>query len=339
MSTKKKADKLSICISAVLSMATVLLIWLMGQPRFQFTAICIAIGALVAFLSEVLLLTVLKGKNPVKRAVKIILLFVMNISVFVCAVIYGIAPAFILQPHSDEASYKALADVSLAEEISFAGTNGLINGWFYNAAGENAPTVLYFYGNYETASTRLLSLTENYENSAFANCNFAVFDYPSYGKSEGRCTDKSILQFSLDVFDELSKKTDEIIVLGYSVGTGQACYVASEREVKSLILYAPYAESADLYNNVIDIFHGPLEKLVAFDISNIGYAKNITEPTLILASFDDEVIPVSSSEKLVPNFGGPCTLIKTHGDHNHFFSSDFIKEKTSVFIKGGNVCE
>lgn len=326
-------------ICAVLSVATVLIIRLMMQPRFQLTVISFAVGGLIAFLSELLLLIILKGRNPVKRAVKIILLLAVNISVFTCTVIYGIAPAIILQPHSDEASYEFLKDAPFAEEISFEGENGLINGWFYNIAGKDAPTVLYFYGNYETASTRLAYLTESYEDSAFRDCNFAVFDYPSYGKSEGRCNDKALLQFSLDVYDKLLTISDEIIVLGYSVGTGPACYLAGQRDVKSLILYAPYATGTDLYNNVLDIFYGPMELLVAFDIKSIDYVRSITEPALIFASGDDEVIPLSSSERLAEAFCGRCTLIKTEGDHNSFLLSDFIKEKTAVFIKGGNVCD
>ncbi len=331
--SRNKKNTLKTFIGAALAAASVLLWWMAGQSRFQGAAFWLIVAIVTAFVIEVIVLSVLKGKNIIKRAFKIFLIVAVNISVFSSAVILGFAPAVILQPHTDEASYETLKGVPCAEEMTFEGTNGKTNGWFYNVAGEDAPVILYFYGNYETASTRLLSLAKNYDISAFADCNFAVFDYPAYGNSEGRCTDESILDFALDVYDELIKRTDNIIVLGYSVGTGPACYLASKREVQALILYAPYADSIDLYNNVIDIFHGPLELLVAFDVDSNEYVKNVTAPTLILASAEDELIPYESSMELIDLFGGMCTFMKAQGiTHNQFLSSAFVKEETAKFI-------
>lgn len=332
--SQNKKDFMKTAIGAALAAAAVLLVWLSRQERFRTAALWIIAAAAVAFVLEMLILMALKGKNVIKRAIKIILIIAVNISVFSSAVILGFAPAVILQPHTDEASYDALKKVSSAEEMTFEGTNGKINGWFYNAAGDLAPVVLYFYGNYETASTALYNLTKEYEQSAFEGCNFAVFDYPAYGKSEGSCTDKSILTFALDVYDELKKKTDNIIVLGYSVGTGPACYLSSKRDVKALMLYAPYADSVDLYNNVIGIFRGPLELLVAFDVDSKEYVKSTKAPTLILASEADELIPYLSSMELVDKFGGPCTFMRTPPiTHNRFFSDDFVRRETVKFIK------
>lgn len=334
MYRKRKTDILKVCISAVLATAFVLLIWMLKNPRFQDISLTLFAFAVIAFFAEILLLTVLKGKNPIKRAIKIILLFIINITVFSSAVIISFAPAVILQPHSDDVSYESLKKANEADEITFEGKNGSINGWFYNVAGESAPTVLYFYGNYETASSGLFNLIENYDVSAFSGCNFAVFDYPAYGKSEGKCTDDSILAFSLDVYDELIKITDNIIVLGYSVGTGPACYLASERDVDSLILYAPYADGTNLYNNVIDIFHGPMKKLVTFNIDTVANAASVRCPVLILASDEDELIPYESSLRLRDKFGGMCTFIKIPEiTHNQFFASSLVKDETAKFIE------
>lgn len=332
MSEKNKTDFLKIAIGAALAAASVLSVWIFEQPGFQSISAVLIIAAAVAFLIEIAVLLLFNGKNIIKRTVKIAVLFAVNISVFTFAVIYSFAPAVILQPHSDEASYEALQSEPFAEEISFEGTNGKINGWFYNRAGDNAPTVLYFYGNYETASTRLLNLVKNYENSAFGGCNFAVFDYPAYGKSEGKCSDDALLSFSLDVYKKISERTENIIVLGYSVGTGPAAYLASQTDVKALILYAPYSNGIDLYNNVIDIFHGPLEKLVAFNIKSEEYALNVTEKTLITASPTDELIPFYSSENLCKSFTD-CELFTVQGiGHNDFFTSGEVREKTVQFI-------
>ncbi len=332
--SRNKKTTLNSVIGAALAAASVILWWLVKQSRFSGVGAALATAAVTAFFIEAILLTALSGKRVLKRAVKIILVIYVNIAFFSIAVILSFAPAVILQPHSDDAAYQQMLELPEAEEITFDGTVGEINGWFYNVAGDDAPVVLYFYGNYETAATRLVNLSANYESSAFVGCNFAVFDYPAYGKSEGRCTEKSILSFAVDVYDEISKRTDNIIVLGYSVGTGPACYLASLRDVRALILYAPYADTVDLYNNVLDVFHGPLELLVSFDIDSKELAKNVKEPTLILASDADELIPSWSSAELRDCFGGGCAFVKTPDiSHNSFLSDPFVKEETVKFIK------
>ena len=334
MSEKKKTDILRLLIFSSLASAAVILVWISENKRFSHIPSGLLIAAGIAFFAEIAILLTIRSKNAVLRGIKIILLFVLNFSLFSAAVVYCFSSALILQPHFDEKADAELRNENIAEEIFFEGENGIISGWFYNAAGKSAPTVLYFYGNYETAATRMNALIKNYKNSAFSGCNFAVFDYPAYGKSEGNCSDEALLRFSLEAFDELQKRTDRIIALGYSVGTGPAVYLASQRDLDALILYAPYSDGNDLYNNIIDIFHGPLERLISFNIKSKEYASSVKEDTLILASEKDELIPYLSSSELADKFGDNCTFIKTPEiGHNDFLGSVFVKEKTARFIK------
>ncbi len=333
MSQKKKIDILKVFSGAALMAASVLLWWLFGEASFRGIAVTLLIGAVTAFVIEAVILLLMKSKKTAVRIVKIIIILIVNVSVFSFSAAYGISEAIVLQPHRDDVSYEELKKKGEAEEMVIKGKNGDIYGWFYNTAGEDAPTVLYFYGNYETASTRLSHLTESYSSSPFDGCNFAVFDYPAYGKSEGICSDKALLDFSLDVYDSLREKTDDIIVLGYSVGTGPAVYLAANRDVSALILYAPYACGYDLYNNVLDIFHGPMRLLVSFNIESVEYAGNISEKTLILASANDRLIPYSSSERLSEAFSDVSFIPVSPIGHNEFLSDENVKSYTKSFIR------
>ena len=331
MSEKKKTDLGKIIIYAAFSAFSVLCLWALRNPRFQSIPGGLVLTGIVAFLSEFLIFKVIRGRKALKKLIRVILLSVVNVAVLACGIAYFFAPCVILQPHRDDASYESLKSVAAAQEITFDGENGKVNGWLYRVS-DSAPVILYFYGNYETASTALRGIHSDYENTVFSGCNVAVFDYPAYGSSEGRCSADALRQFALDAFDEVKKYYDDVIVFGYSVGTGPAAYLASKEDIAALILYAPYNSGADLYNNVIDIFHGPLENLVAFDMDSGKYAENITEKTFIAASSGDRVIPVSSSLALSQHLINVSFFDAGSIGHNDFFRDVNVKAETVKFL-------
>ena len=79
-----------------------------------------------------------------------------------------------------------------------------------------------------------------------------IIDYPGYGLSDGKPSDKTMFDSALKVYDYANQldcvDEDNIVVLGYSIGTGVATQVASQRNVNGLILVAPYDEALSLYN-------------------------------------------------------------------------------------------
>ena len=46
---------------------------------------------------------------------------------------------------------------------------------------------------------------------------------------------------------------DNIIIMVYSIGTGVATYVASQREITGLVLMAPYDDFSSIANGIMNI--------------------------------------------------------------------------------------
>ena len=78
MSEKKKTDILKIVIGAALAAASVLLGWLLKNSRFQNIPPVLITAAIIAFISEVIVLLVMKSKKAVVRTIKILILFIMR---------------------------------------------------------------------------------------------------------------------------------------------------------------------------------------------------------------------------------------------------------------------
>ncbi len=94
----------------------------------------------------------------------------------------------------------------------------MLHGWWFPAKKSPAKaTIIFFHGNAENLTSHFLQLAwisaENY--------NLFIFDYPGFGRSEGKPTPKNCLESGYAAVDWVSKhkaKDDPIIIYGQSVG-------------------------------------------------------------------------------------------------------------------------
>jgi len=127
--------------------------------------------------------------------------------------------------------------------------------------------------------------------------------------------------------------SEQIVVMGFSLGTASAVYLAANRPVAGLILLTPYANGYDLYNNVLPVFHGPLRLIVRNRLLSERYAPLITSPVLIVASENDEIVPFSSSEKLRDCFPGePEFIILKNVGHNEIMPNKKTLDGIRTFL-------
>ena len=123
------------------------------------------------------------------------------------------------------------------------------------------------------------------------------------------------------------------LLMGYSMGTGVANYVASERKIDGLVLMAGYAEGADLFNNYVPLFYGPLKLLVTYKMECVKFAQSIEVKPLLISSDTDDVIPHSSSEKLSQAYQKGCTFVTiSNTEHSYYWSNPTALNSISDYI-------
>jgi len=164
----------------------------------------------------------------------------------------------------------------------------------------------------------------------YTDLNYDVFilDYRGYGKSEGEITGQA--QFYQDIqisYDILKRryKEEDIIVLGYSIGTGLASMLASNNNPKLLILQAPYFSLSDLMRHNFPFIPTFILKYKFNNNENIAKCRM---PIVIFHGDRDEVIYYDSSLKLRNQHSSKIRLITLHGQkHNGMTDNkDYIKE-------------
>lgn len=324
-------------LSGVAMSVIAVIVWFLLSRTVKRVGAAILIAAVVLIVLNTLILLIIKSVRRKWKIFATAVLALLNIVFLFSIMIYVLAPTQLFYPHFDEESYSELKTRSGTEELTVKTESGNISGWMLHNEEDSAPLVLYFCGNGENASTRMLRILDNGLLKTFKGCNIAIFDYPGYGKTDGSPSEKTLKEFGLAVFDALVQRedidSDRIIIFGYSIGTGVADYVAAKRDPAGLILMAPYSDGYDLYNGFANIFHGPLRILVAFRMESIRFAKRVSISPLILASKSDEIVNYSSSVRLSQAFPSGCTL-KTleNASHNDYWGSETVMKDIEEYL-------
>lgn len=196
-----------------------------------------------------------------KQTIKIIVTTTIIILIILIVFMLTIQQYLFFHPWHDQESYKVLSNNNDFKEITIGNEGKKLHGWLYNQH-INAPLIIFFGGKAQNSSNTVLNFLNNNAFQYFNNYSFLMVDYPGYGLSEGKPSDTTMFKAAEKIYDytkTLTVNKNNIIIMGYSIGTGIATYISSKKDINGLILIAPYDEALSLYNANINIFYGPLK--------------------------------------------------------------------------------
>ena len=123
-------------------------------------------------------------------------------------------------------------------------------------------------------------------------------DYPGYGKTTGKRTEKKMYAEALQVQKMAAARfgKDSIILYGKSLGTGIAAYVASQSNNKRLILETPYFSIPALFSSYAPIY--PTSAMSRYKFPVNEFLAEVNYPVTIFHGTDDGVIPYRNSRQL-----------------------------------------
>ncbi len=116
------------------------------------------------------------------------------------------------------------------EEVSLVTADQVkLHGWLVKATPTQtpAPLLIYFGGNAEEVSW-LASTAGQY-----AGWSLLMFNYRGYGRSEGKPGEAELFADALQIYDYAARRADagRVAVMGRSLGSGVAVYLAAQRPV------------------------------------------------------------------------------------------------------------
>ena len=190
--------------------------------------------------------------------------------------------------------------------------------------------VLYFHGNKQNIERYAKFVTD------FTKNGYEVWmeDYPGFGKSTGKRTEKKIYQQALEIQKMAAAQfgKDSIILYGKSFGTGVAAYVASQTNCKRLILETPYYSIPALFGCYAPVY--PTQRMSTYKIPTNEYLQEVNYPITIFHGTDDGVIPYRCAAKLKAVLKPTDEFVTIEdGTHHNLATFDLYKTKLDSLLK------
>ncbi len=264
------------------------------------------------------------------RWVTRIAIVIISLYVIGCGILYAVQENFIFKPSPMGAS----AGFNFGDEVWISVANDIrLHGLFYREENSRG-VLLYWHGN--RGNVRWCQR----QAKMFAGLGYDILmvDYRGYGLSEGQIESSDQLYTDIQqVYDYLKQwySDSQIVVVGYSLGTGMASYLAANNSPKGLVLVAPFVSITDMKDRYLPIVP---DALVRFPLDNFDHLSRTSSPVIIFHGTDDEVIPYECSVRLQAAYADKVTLVRLPGTgHRQAIFHSSIIDEMKDFLKDGQL--
>ena len=248
----------------------------------------------------------MKSKKTLLR----LMLYFLLIPIFILCFFYFLQEKLIfIETRSEKTNLSYFNEV---KDISFNENGVHFEGYIINADQAHNGLVFYYGGNAEDVVSSIIDYIMIKDRALI------FFNYRGYGKSTGKPSQESLFNDA----DLILKKcinqyeVDDITLIGRSLGSGVACYLASENKVSRLILVTPY-------DSILKVAGGhypflPVSLLLKHPFRSDIYIQKVNVPILVFIAGRDRVIPNERSEALLKHMKvKPQVVFLEKSDHNN----------------------
>lgn len=228
-------------------------------------------------------------KSAIIKLVSFVVILILSYGFY----LYNTQEELLFSPDFLSKDYQFEIDTNFEEINIKTNDNESLNCLLFKSDSSKG-LVLFFHGN----SGSNADWTSEYNYYAGLGYDYMITDYRGFGKSTGAITSQEqVLNDALLVLDSISKRynKESIIIVGYSFGCAIAAYVASQREVKTLVLLSPFYSLLEIKNQIYPLFPNFMLK---YDLETYKYLDEVDEEILIFHGIDDRLISIESSMKL-----------------------------------------
>jgi uncharacterized protein len=209
------------------------------------------------------------------------------------------------------------------QDVDFTSPEGCVTHSWWLPRRPDAPVVLMCPGNAGNLSGRgqtLLKIADQLDSSVL------IFDYPGYGKSEGKPNEPNLYIAGEGAVgwlrDEKGVPSERVVLYGESIGGGVATELAKRRRFRALVLVKTFTSLPDVAKRQHPWL--PVHWLMSNRFDNRTKIPKVGCPVFVASATADRLVPFSHGETLFALAAGPKRFFRDEGsDHNNPLPSEF----------------
>jgi pimeloyl-ACP methyl ester carboxylesterase len=189
-----------------------------------------------------------------------------------------------------------------------------LRGWVLNP--QASQPVIYFGGNAESVQNRREQLGRVLPGRAIY-----LVSYRGYGASGGEPTEEALLADALALFDTVRARHpgEPVAVIGSSLGSGVASYVASQRPVAVAQAHYPAF---------------PVRWLVRDRFDSAERLRGYQGDVMVIRAGRDQIVPPANTDRLIAVLGRPPRVENLpDADHNTISSEADFEQALAEFLR------
>jgi dienelactone hydrolase len=193
------------------------------------------------------------------------------------------------------------------------------------------PGLIYFGGRQEDIS-ELAHIT-----GMFGARLVRIFNHRGFAMSSGRPSEEGFLSDALAQYDALAARPDvdpaNITVIGRSLGSGPAVYLAAHRPVAGVVLVTPYDSILALARRHYPYL--PVKQLLRHRFEAHLWAGEAHCRVLTVLAEADKVVPADHSHELLAHWAGAVEVFTVPGtDHSSVLRAEETRRAIRQFLDG-----
>lgn len=263
----------------------------------------------------------------VRRLISYPLLYVGVVAVFLL-----LERSLVFRPSSPADAWLAPEDAR-TKDVWFADEHGTkLHGWWIPPERPEDGAVLVCHGNGGNVTHRG-RLAADLRRTLGAGV--LVFDYPGYGKSEGKPTEAGCYAAGDAAFrwlkDVAKVPPNRVILLGESLGGGPAVELATRHDHRALVLVFTFTSlpaAAKVHYPWL-----PCRTLMRTRFDNLAKIGRCTRPVFIAHGTADEIIPFSHGEQLFAAANEPKEFLRMEGVTHNILLGDALCVPLAAFLR------
>lgn len=157
---------------------------------------------------------------------------------------------------------------------------------------QHKPAIIYFGGNAEAVENNIPEFDQ-----ALAEHTVYLVNYRGFGGSSGKPSEQALFEDALTIYDAIKDKHDNISVIGRSLGSGVAVYLATQRDIDKIVLVTPYDSIKNVAKSHYPIF--PVSLVLKDHFDSVSRSGLLTQPILVLLADHDMTVFRKNSEALI----------------------------------------